>query len=164
MVTSVQNIKFQIFEDKKQYKAFRQSWKDFINSGKHKPHYEVDSYGNKTKISSLTNVHHLLFYVILGKDLSVVFKPSVNPDKSPSFNHAYYELGLVIKLAKNVLAYDRGDDPGLPKYVTEERKTQFIESYRSRLSQLLRPFGDSLSLEMLSKLEDSLVGVTLTNK
>ena len=163
MVTSVQNIKFQIFEDKKQYKAFRQSWKDFINSGKNKPHYEVDSYG-KTKISSLTNVHHLLFYIILGKDLSVVFKPSVNPDKHPSFNHAFYELGLIIRLTKKVIAYDKGENPNLPTFITKERQSQFIEAYKSRLAQLLRPFGDSLSLEMLSKLEDSLVGVTLTNK
>ncbi len=163
MVTSLPNLKFELFADKEHYKAFRQAWKDYINAGNHKPYYEEDAYGGKVKVSRLTAVHHLLYYIILGKDLSVVFKSPNNPDRDPAFRAAYADLKWVLPMVKSIAAYDKGDESSFPKYLSKERVAMQADAYRARVNRLIEPFGDTLDCDTLIKLCDKIGEVQLTN-
>ncbi len=92
--------KFKVFESKEQYLDLRNKWKSFICEGKHKPYYQEytrtwlkptdPNYKEKVKISPLGAKYHLLYCLLLGKDLRNVL------EKSP-ISDQFYE-GLITML------------------------------------------------------------------
>lgn len=158
-VTKLENLKLELFESKEHYLAFRQAWKDYINSGKHKPEwFEITftfnrrTYTNKIKHSNLTGVQHLLFSLLTEKDLRVTFKPSFNKEGKNGLRCALYELIRILYCADEIHNFSgTGDLP--PAYNREaynkrhERQLEYVEKF-------LEPFGDAVTIEMLAKIHN----------
>jgi hypothetical protein len=149
MTTQISNVKKEIFVTKEHYLHFRQSWKDFINSGKAKPRYESDAYG-RYKYSNLRGSHHLLFCILTEKDLSVTFKPS-DCESKHGFEDAYSELMRMYIKAAKVAEYDAGTSKR-PSYLTPEKYTVIMKKSRDEIEEYLEPFGKSFTIEMFIRL------------
>lgn len=147
--TSIENIKKDFFETKKEYLEFRKAWKDFVNSGKAKK-YWVDVDKNwKRKVSDLEAKHHLLYAILREKDLSKCFKPvECSWKEKHGFENAYRDLMFDL----SIIARHQGNRESMGSFHTK------------RVDRLIAPFGESLPLEKLAILFDHyLMGRTLTN-
>lgn len=147
MTTQISNVKKEIFVSKEHYLHFRQSWKDFINSGKAKPHYEEGPYG-RYKHSNLRGSHHLLFCILTEKDISVTFKPS-DCESKRGFYEAMHELMMMYIQAAKVIDRKRSD------YLTPynlKKYNAIIKKSKAEIEEFLEPFGKSFTIEMFVKL------------
>lgn len=163
MTTKIENIKHELFTAKEHYLAFRQAWKDYINAGKHKPHFEDCPWGGKKKISHLDSSQQLLFCILTEKDLSVVFKRSVNPNKPNGFDAAYWGLRRELRLAHQICQHEKGENP-FPGHIPKEKHSDIIVSHTEKLDRFLEPFGKSLTYSMLEQLYLKLDKIKLSNE
>ena len=164
MTTKIENIKHELFTAKEHYLAFRQAWKDYINAGKHKPHFEDCPWGGgKKKISHLDSSQQLLFCILTEKDLSVVFKRSANPDKANGFETAYWGLRSKLRMAQQICQYERGTNP-FPGHIPKDKHADIIASHKEKLDMFLEPFGKSLTYSMLEQLYLKLNDIKLSNE
>lgn len=151
MTTQFTNIKHEVFASKEHYLAFRQAWKDFINSGKAKPYYEEDGFGGKVKVSNLDGSQHLLFCILTGKDLSLTFKPARLECKH-GFDLALHSLWHYLDLARRVVKYEETGET--PKYLKDYAK--YAEKDIAYLTAYLEPFGKVFTPRMLVATFDGL--------
>jgi hypothetical protein len=163
MTTQISNIKREIFVTKEHYLHFRQSWKDFINSGKAKPRFESDAYG-RYKYSNLRGSHHLLFCILTEKDLSVTFKPS-DCESKHGFEDAHSELMRMYVRAAKIVEHDAGINTSKrPSYLTPEKYRAIMDQKRAEIDEYLEPFGKSFTIEMFTRLiKDYVKPVKLSN-
>jgi hypothetical protein len=150
MTTKIENIRYEIFETKEDYLAFRQAWKDYINSGKAKPTFVDHPYQGKIKHSNLTGGQHLLFNILTSKDLSTTFKPSLNESKR-GFQKAYHDLHTIYHEAKRLKEYDDGNG-SKPSYLSQEKYEKRMENTKQEIDKFLEPFGKSFTIEMFVRL------------
>jgi hypothetical protein len=156
-------IKNELFVSKEHYLAFRQGWKDFINSGKAKPEFVEDLYSGRYKVSLLNGTHHLLLNILTEKDLSKTFRPSTKHECKRGFEDAYYHLMRLGQHAAEVVLYDKGEHV-TPSYFSKEKYGDFVEGNRNTIERFLEPFGKALTVEMLATLyTDYLKDKPLTN-
>ncbi|RLC08007.1 MAG: hypothetical protein DRI24_24005 [Deltaproteobacteria bacterium] len=142
-------IKIELFVSKEHYQAFRQGWKDFINSGKAKAEFHDHAYG-RYKVSALTGTHHLLFNILTEKDLSRTFRPSELECKR-GFWEAYGQLKMFGQKALDVVLFEKGDFKK-PSYLSDGKYSELMAGNRSTIEEFLEPFGKSITVEMLAKL------------
>lgn len=151
MTTQFTNIKHEVFTSKEHYLAFRQAWKDFINSGKAKPYYEEDGYGGKVKVSNLDGSQHLLFCILTGKDLSVTFKPSPLEYRR-GFALALDSLYNYINVANRIVKFEETGET--PKYFGSY--ANYVEKDNAYMASYLEPFGKVFTPKMLVAAFDGL--------
>ena len=164
MNTHIKNVKKEIFTSKEHYLAFRQAWKDYINSGQAKPSRVDAGYGGGyQKISNLTSAHHLLFCLLTEKDIAITFKPSSNESKQ-GFDNADFWLSRMYNDTGRVIKYDAGE-ANIPSWMTIQKYETITEEKRSNIKKFFEPFGSTITLNMLCRLFDEFVGpAKLTNK
>ena len=156
-------IKLELFVSKEHYLAFRQGWKDFINSGKAKPVFTDHPYCGRVKDSPLTAEHHLLFNILTEKDLSKTFKPSENRE-TYGFENALTGLKMYGRKALEVVLYETGEYEK-PSYMTPDKYAKMMKGNRIMVEEFLEPFGKAVTLEMLATLySDYLRDKKLTNR
>lgn len=141
-------LKNEIFCSKEHYLAFRKAWKDYINSGKAKPEYFKNAYGNMEKDDSpLTNAHQLLFAILTGRLKSAFRLPQVNTDKR-GLAEAANRLNYIIRLAEKIVKFEETGEK--PSYISDYET--HIERDKMRLDEWLEPFGNGITPRMLRKL------------
>jgi hypothetical protein len=141
-----------LFVDKDQYLEFRKQWKAFINSGKGKKRFEERTFKSyetghmiteKIKVCDLQWKHHILYALFRGKDMRDCFKPSLNTDKKPSqFPNEMRQLKMMLD------------------YIVEKPQQTISVGW---LEDLRKPFGESLTLDMIKKLQEYLKDNTISN-
>lgn len=149
-LTKFENIKKEIFATKEDYLAFRQAWKDYINSGKAKPSYVEYKWNDNAlvKRSNLTASQQLLFCILTEKDLSITFKGSKNPSKS-GFENAFRDLRFACLSARKI---KQQDDDGITEDNLNKWNRQQYIPIRNRIGEFLEPFGKSVDKDLLIKL------------
>jgi hypothetical protein len=137
----IENAKDIFFENKEHYLQFRQAWKDYINAGEAKPIEQVYFYSGEVFLASqLTCKHHLIYNLLRGKDTNEMFKLTNKVHGQQPwfpFYDARSEIALTLRLAEK-----------------SDVSVEWQERYRKRLEELLAPFVDTLSIEMLEKFID----------
>lgn len=71
----IPNAGTKYFRDKEHYLEFRQAWKNYHKEGKHRTQPKEDHYGATHKVSDLRCVHHFIYALLRGRDLSKIFAP-----------------------------------------------------------------------------------------
>lgn len=142
-------IKLELFVSKEHYLAFRQGWKDFINSGKAKAEFHDTPYG-RDKVSPLRGAHHLLFNILVENDISKSFRPSELECKQ-GFQGAYSDLKRLGHKALDVVLYEKGDFVK-PSYMDDEKYNKIMKGNRLIIEEFLAPFGPAITTEMFAKL------------
>lgn len=128
MSTIITEAKTRYFENKEHYLAFRQAWKDYHKEGKHRKQPKEDYYGAIHKVSDLNCVHHLIYALLRGIDLSRIFSPITESKLGGGHRYrAFYH-------AKNILYW------------------YAVSVDKKRGEFLFAPFGDTLTEEMLTML------------
>jgi hypothetical protein len=150
---ATENLKFEIFTCKQHYLYFRQTWKDFINSGKAKPkYYPNPNYENGKDIkgaSALTFSHHLLFALLTGKELSKIY--TYSPRKGfDSLTEAASEIGRWARVASKIIQWEETSKNPFGQWTKPETMKERLDAY-------LEPLG--ITYQMLVKLNE-LVDVT----
>lgn len=134
--------KTNFFETKEQYLAFRQSWKNFINSGNHKKYKVRHTYDDGYHWESdLKCIHHVIYAVIRGKDISTLFTVPTHPDKK-----RYQKLNDVL-------------------YQLQQISNSFPLTYSyqyAKYESLRRPFGDLLTPELIKTVYESLKSMKIS--
>lgn len=158
MSTKIENIKTELFTHKAHYLAMRQAWKDFINDGGAKAYWDDSYYGSgKRKRSNLTGCHHLLYCILTERDVSKAFSaPQVNTDKL-GFINALISLNIMCRTAKALHTKD------YPSYMKGDTLQKTINRDTETIETFLKPFGGTVTIEMLVKLVDILKDSKLTN-
>ena len=131
----IENSKGKFFSSKEQFQQFRQSWKDFHRDGKHNKVEKTTWDGVKYKESDLLCVHHLIYALLRGRDISKSF---VSADKRFGTDpySAFYKAKSVI-LSATV--------------------TRFHDKY----TYLFLPFGDTVNMELLHLLSNEIKDMKL---
>lgn len=125
--------KFKIFTSKEEYLNFRNTWKSFIRQGLHKPYYveykrswlkpNDPNYIEKVKHSPLKTYYHLLYCLLIGKDLNKILEKSKRPE--------YFVNDLVYLL--EALAQMRYTGPHFIKEVKESKPyTEIFEQFLTK--------------------------------
>lgn len=168
-INKIENLKTEIFEDKEHYLAFRQAWKDYINSGKHKPVWEEKvftynkrTYIQKTKVSNLNGSQQLLFCLLTEKDLRVTFKPSDNKEGKNGFGRAYFTLIHLIHSAAKLHEFETTGD--LPLQANREYYQQYHDRIKKSFDRFLEPFGGTVTIEMLAQIQAKYYNSPKTHK
>lgn len=147
MTTRIENVKHTLFVSKEHYLAFRQSWKDSINDG-----------------YCPSAAQFMLFSILTEQDMSKAFPPPKNENKK-GFEEAlngWYGTSLISCINAAKAATGGGKKPD---YMSEEKYRQSLEAKRETVERFLKPFGKSVTVEMIAKLADRLPEIAnLTNK
>jgi len=143
----IQDAKTTFFTDKNHYLAFTQAWKDYINSGKHKKPQRTDP--EVRTYSSLTFQYHILYQALRGKDIGKCITPIQDSNKLMNnggnpyicWNQLYW-LRYIGSAAKN----------------KDQAKADRIAG--NCVNELSKVFGDTITIEMLHKLSDSIPDIS----
>jgi hypothetical protein len=136
----IENAKELFFENKEHYLQFRQSWKNYINSGKAKPVEQIYTYsGELFTASKLTCKHHLIYKLLQGKDTEQMFSPTYKVQGRTPF-YAFYEARDRICLTMRL------------RVKTPSGNKHYDDMYRD----LIEPFGETLTEEMLLQLVEKI--------
>lgn len=131
----VLNSKELFFGSKEQFQQLRLEWKAFHKDGKHLKVTKETWDGHKYKESDLHCVHHLIYALLRGKDISKMFVPNNKVEgRDPYF--AFYEARDTIVAAP------------------ESR-------YPDRYDYLFVPFGGTVDMELLKLVAHEVKGMRL---
>ena len=127
------------FESKEHYLNFIDSWKQYIADGRHKCETYTDGQGGTCKMSSdLTCTHHLFYNALRKRDLTKSFSPLTNENKLNS-------------------RYDKR-----PYALYYDARSEIAYAVRSgNIGDLVEPFGDTVAVDMLTELSETLKDVNL---
>lgn len=163
----IEDAKTRFFKSKEDYLKFKQAWKNFHNDGHVVEIREVDiaPWGSKEKnmvemkIPQLHSGHYMLYNLLRGYEVTRGYAPLTNKGRlearknysgdSDPWASCINWAGWIFRTSNSF----KNNLIGVP----EEKKTQWSYGHTlQELDELMKPFGDTISMEAIIELGELL--------